>query len=507
MIKAKETIETLSDSLVLVNPSSDLKTARTEVLTAISALKPALSVRTKIKNKTDADAWQFFVEDLRDEPAEWTGMSEEWKKLLLDSIDVGPLASRDIKESNSRFMTPKVLLELPTYDGTPGQCWPWWEKCKDILTKLKCPESDWIVPMEQKLLGSAKQDFWEFRQTNKNLPILEIMKKMTKIYDADRERILLKELRTIQQTGTFRQLRSDILRIFRGLADFNYKFTENQRTMWTSIAMRPGLWEKVAPHNPKTLDEIMEVVAQLRLESVPVTNALTTDVKIKQTPRSMSGQKSQTRQPICRNFIRYGRCRFGEKCKFKHIKKENQRHVLQIDDQSGSESKHILQEFLDWKSQHQESKNQDNHVLVTSVLAMDSKVNESSWYADSGCPEHVDNVKSDFSSLTPCTPKTFGLADSGANGAKTYSSDKAGIVPMTSSSGENIDIQATYVPGLTKKLFSISRIDRAGYHAIFGGGKMIIKHGPPPHDGNKIVASAVLDKNGLYRMDLKPRNL
>ena len=74
---------------------------------------------------------------------------------------------------------------------------------------------------------------------------------MTNIYNADRERILLKELRTIQQTGTFRQLRSDILRIFRGLADFNYKFTENQRTMWTSIAMRPGLWEKVAPHNPK----------------------------------------------------------------------------------------------------------------------------------------------------------------------------------------------------------------------------------------------------------------
>jgi hypothetical protein len=145
-----------------------------------------------------------------------------------------------------------------------------------------------------------------------------LVKKLIRLYDVNRERMLIAELLTSQQHGTFRELRTRLLKIFQGLADYEWKFNEKQRVVLTSVLMKTELWRKVAGHRPNSVDEILQVICELGLE--PDTSHATSHAMMTHGPRVAPAVSPGRDRGLCFKFRDTGTCRFGEKCRFAHVR-------------------------------------------------------------------------------------------------------------------------------------------------------------------------------------------
>ena len=105
------------------------------------------------------------------------------------------------------------------------------------------------------------------------------MGRMVKLYDVNRERILLKELFGLKQIGSFRDLRSEASRIFRGLEDYGYGFEERQRAMIFSLFMKQELWDRISHSKPESVEDITESVSLLGLDVKPDRGAVAVAVR------------------------------------------------------------------------------------------------------------------------------------------------------------------------------------------------------------------------------------
>ena len=314
-----EAIKKGVENVVGVDEGLDEKQLQASTVEAILDCRPMKAVRTRIKKICGPDDWDLFAETV----LSWgdVGISPEWKFLLTGIGAVGE-EKDEKKVSASEYSGPKVTLDIPKYDGTPGKCALWWEKTCDVLMQLEYPEKDWFLPVQQALSGIASEDFWQFRTANRDTNIRELVKMLIRLYDVNRQRMLIAELLTRQQGGTFRKLRARLLKVFRGLEDYDWKFTDAQRVVWTSVLMKTELWSKIAAHKPTSVDGMLKIISELGLEPA-TSHALMTRGSpavarhsIERSPRSPAVARGS--QGVCFKLRDSGTCHYGEECRFSH---------------------------------------------------------------------------------------------------------------------------------------------------------------------------------------------
>jgi hypothetical protein len=317
---------------------------REETINAMEALRPRPMVITKIRRKVDdKDDWDMFLE----EAITWSTLSKEWRDALAATRAKDLVGSQEFKgPRGSRFHAPKMTIDLEEYSGAPGRCGVWWDLIRDDLTQLNYPIENWSTAVRHALKAGARTDFDTFRKRYPTEGIEAWMGRMVKLYDVNRERILLKELFGLKQIGSFRDLRSEASRIFRGLEDYGYRFEERQRAMIFSLFMKQELWDRISHSKPESVEDITESVSLLGLDVKPDRGAVAVAVRnsrgtvppfgtanAKEASRSgrrklgsgkktPEGKKKGPNTGVCFSFRDTGTCRFGEECRFRHERRE-----------------------------------------------------------------------------------------------------------------------------------------------------------------------------------------
>lgn len=115
---------------------------------------------------------------------------------------------------------------------------------------------------------------------------------------------------------------------------------------------------------------------------------------------------------------------------------------------------------------HPESEGEDRGICFT----MTTRSNESAtggWIVDTGCTKHMTNSTDDLGWWNPCSKEVL-LADGKTVKAKGSGKGRIATIGMN---GEKIDVtlkELLYVPGLSRKVLSVSRITEDGYTVVFG---------------------------------------
>jgi hypothetical protein len=342
---AKEAIVTLLDVLVRVDGEEDEPAAIVDVVKVLRSMRPALGSLTKVRKLLEkaadglyADSWEDFL--ATKDRMEAAGLGEDWVaiidravvKFALESEPPPPppppeQKSEGVERARNHFVTPKVSVELPTWNSTPGDCGEFFVKITTLLQQMLVPEAHWYHMIVQQITGAGKRD-WENSLTGGGAgdALCNWIKKLVDMYDVDAQFLLLKAFKELGPQENFAMLRTEIMRIAQRLKKYGWTITDDNQVLWAGVCMRAEHWRKLKEYNPKSLQEIQVKIFELGLET-PVTatgKALIVDQR-----RSHTNVVPPPRPPIftgggrelCKKFLK-GHCGLGRKCKFMHPTKK-----------------------------------------------------------------------------------------------------------------------------------------------------------------------------------------
>ena len=174
------------------------------------------------------------------------------------------------RTGQSSYQPPRYTVKFESFDGKQGCCALWWRNVELTMDSMKIPMNERYIIFQSLLKGSAKVEHAlhldQLRRDDalSTNDVKLFVDRLVKKFDAGQHEALLKQLNWVKQTRSdvdYFAFEARFLQIVDGLRAYEYRYSDEQLVMMVKSKMIG--WDRVAPFDPTTLDEIGDAVRKL----------------------------------------------------------------------------------------------------------------------------------------------------------------------------------------------------------------------------------------------------